>query len=184
MSAQRRVALLVGAVAIAAVAVVAAAVLSSEGDSAGTRATATEPKPREGRPPLSFALGFRDDVEARDLTRGAALYQRGQTEAAAALFAKHDSLEAKVGAAYAAWPDGTLDRLDQLAKLYPEVAVVQLHLGLVRLWSNEGDPLEAWRAAAAPQRMRDTWTFTDPIPTGVRPERATYGRWPRRGVQR
>ncbi len=146
MSAQRRVALLVGAVAIAAVAVVAAAVLSSEGDSAGTRATTTEPKPREGRPPLSFALGFRDDVEARDLTRGAALYQRGETEAAAALFAKHDSLEGKVGAAYAGWPDGTLDRLDQLAKLYPEVAVVQLHLGLARLWANEGDPLEPWRA--------------------------------------
>ncbi len=120
--------------------------LSSDGDSAGTTATTTEPELREGRPPLSLALGFRDDAEARDLTQGAALYQRGETEAAAELFAKHDSLEAKVGAAYAAWPEGTLDRLDQLAKLYPAVAVVQLHLGLARLWANEGDPLEAWRA--------------------------------------
>ena len=51
-----------------------------------------------------------------------------------------------MGAAFAAWPDGTLDRLEQLAKLYPEVAVVQLHLGLARLWANEGDPVEAWRA--------------------------------------
>src|SRR5262249_46649362 len=70
------------------------------------------------------------------------------TEAAAALFAKHVSLEAKVGAALAEWPDGSLARLEQLAKLYPDVAVVQLHLGLARLWANEGDPVEAWRAVA------------------------------------
>jgi tetratricopeptide (TPR) repeat protein len=140
------VALLVAGIAVAAVAVVAAAVLSADGDSAATSSTSTEPELREGRPPLSLALGFRIDPEARDLTRGAALYQRGETEQAAALFAKHDSLEAKVGAAFAAWPEGALDRLEQLAKLYPEVAVVQLHLGLARLWANEGDPLEAWRA--------------------------------------
>lgn len=144
MSAQRRVALLVGAVAVAAAAVVGAAVLSADGDSAGAPAQTTEL--REGRPPLSFALGFRADPEARDLTSGAARYQRGDTDEAAALFAKHDSLEAKVGAAFAAWPDGALDRLEQLAKLYPEVAVVQLHLGLARLWANQGDPTEAWRA--------------------------------------
>ena len=101
---------------------------------------------REGRPPLSFALGFRDDAEARDLTRGAALYARGNVGAAGALFSRHDSLEAKVGAALAAWPDGSLDRLEQLAKLYPKAAVVQLHLGLARLWANQGDPTEAWRA--------------------------------------
>ena len=146
MSAQRRVALLVGAVAVVAVAVVGAAVLSANGGSAGAPATTTEAEIREGRPPLSLALGFQADEEARDLTQGAGLYQRGDTEGAAALFAKHDSLEAKVGAAFAAWPDGTLDRLEQLAKLYPELAVVQLHLGLARLWANEGDPLEAWRA--------------------------------------
>ena len=69
-------------------------------------------------------------------------------EEAAALFARHDSLEAKVGAALAVWPEGSLDRLEQLAKLYPEQAVVQLHLGLARLWANQGDPLAAWRAAA------------------------------------
>jgi hypothetical protein len=137
--------LLVAAVAAAAVAVVAAAVLSSDGDSAGAPAS-TAPQLREGRPPLSFALGFRTDAEAQDLARGASLYQRGDTTQAAALFAKHDSLEAKVGAALAAWPEGSLDRLEQLAKLYPGVAVVQLHLGLARLWANAGDPVEAWRA--------------------------------------
>jgi Flp pilus assembly protein TadD len=146
VSAQRRVVLLVAAIAVAAVAAVAAAVLSSDGDSAGAPTETTTPERREGRPPLSFALGFRADPEARDLARGAALYQRGDTDAAAALFAKHDSLEAKVGGAFANWPDGTLDRLEQLAKLYPEVAVVQLHLGLARLWANQGDPVEALRA--------------------------------------
>ena len=144
MSARRRVVLLVAAVAAAAVAVVAFAVVSSSGDSVTT--SAPEPELREGRPPLSFALGFRTDPEARDLARAAALYQRGDQTAAAALFAKHDSIEAKVGSALASWPEGSLDRLEQLAKLYPELAVTQLHLGLARLWANQGDPLAAWRA--------------------------------------
>ena len=146
MTARRRVALLVAAIAAAAVAVVGAAVLSSDGDSAGAPPAMPTPKLRPGRPPLSLALGFRTDAEARDLARGAALYQRGDTAAAAALFARHDSLEAKVGSALASWPAGSLDRLEQLAKLYPDAAVVQLHLGLARLWANQGDPLEAWRA--------------------------------------
>jgi tetratricopeptide (TPR) repeat protein len=101
---------------------------------------------------LSLALGFRTDPEARDLAKAQALYARGDTDAAAALFAKHDSLEAKVGLALARWPNESLARLEQLAKLYPDLAVVQLHLGLARLWANEGDPVSAWQAAleAAP----------------------------------
>ncbi len=148
MSAQRRIALLVGAVAVAAAAVVGAAVLSADGDSAGAPSTTTEPELREGRPPLSFALGLRTDADARLVARGARMYQRGKVGEAGDLFDLSDSLEAKVGAAFTAWPNGTLDRLEQLAKLYPEVAVVQLHLGLARLWANQGDPVEAWRAAA------------------------------------
>jgi tetratricopeptide (TPR) repeat protein len=140
------VTLLVAAIAAAAVAVVAVAVLSADGDSAGAPTTKTAPEVREGRPPLSLALGFRTDEEARDLSRGEQLYVTGDTRAAAALFAEHDSIEAKVALAFARWPDGTLDRLEQLAKLYPEVAVVQFHLGLARLWADEGDPVEAWRA--------------------------------------
>jgi tetratricopeptide (TPR) repeat protein len=146
VSARRRVALLVGAVAIAAVAVVAVAVVASDGGSAASPSTTT-PGLRPGRPPLSLALGFRNDAEARDLAQAQALYARGNAIAAAGLFAKHDSLEAKVGLALARWPDESLARLEQLAKLYPGLAVVQLHLGLARLWSNEGDPVAAWRAA-------------------------------------
>jgi tetratricopeptide (TPR) repeat protein len=146
VSARRRVVLAVAAVAAAAVAAVAAVVVSSGDGSAGATASTTTPKLRPGRPPLSFALGFRSDLEAQELTEAAGLYARGDGAAAAAVFAKHDSLEAKVGAALAGWPNGSLDRLEQLAKLYPDGAVVQLHLGLARLWANQGDPLEAWRA--------------------------------------
>ena len=145
MSARGRIGLLVAAIAAAAAAILALAVLSADGDSASAPAT-TEPQPRRGRPPLSLALGFRADPEARDLDEAAALYQQGRVNEASPLFARHDSLEAKVGTAFVAWPNGTLDRLEQLAKLFPDVAVVQLHLGLARLWANEGDPVEAWRA--------------------------------------
>jgi len=145
MSARRRIVLLVGLAAAAAVAGVAASVLSSDGGSATT--AATEAKPRPGRPPLSLALGFRADEEARDLARGAVLYRKGELHGATAFFARHDSLEAKVGSAFAAWPQGTLDRVEQLAKLYPESAAVHFHLGLARLWARSGDPESAWRAA-------------------------------------
>jgi tetratricopeptide (TPR) repeat protein len=144
MSPRRRIVLLVVLAAAAAVALVAAAVVFSDGGSATSAGT---PEPRPGRPPLSFALGFREDREARDLARGADLYRQGNARAAAAFFARHESLEAKIGAAFVTWPDGTFDRLEQLAKLYPDVAVAQLHLGLVRLWAQRGDPVEAWRAA-------------------------------------
>jgi tetratricopeptide (TPR) repeat protein len=144
VSARRRMFLLVGLVAAAAVAVVAAAVVSSDG---GSATTTVMPGPRPGHPPLSLSLGFRADSEARDLRRGTTLYGRGRLDEAALLFARHDSLEAKVGAAFASWPEGTYDRLEQLAKLYPETAVVQLHLGLARLWAQRGDPVAAWRAA-------------------------------------
>jgi tetratricopeptide (TPR) repeat protein len=144
VSPRRRVVLLVALAATAAVALVGAAVVSSDG---GSRTKAGTLEPRPGRPPLSLALGFRNDREARDLERAAELYRQGNTHAAGALFAMHDSLEAKVGLAFATWPDGTFDRMEQLAKLYPDVAMVQLHLGLARLWARRGNPLEAWRAA-------------------------------------
>ena len=142
MSPRRRIVLLVLLAAVAAVALVAAAAFS-DGGSATTRAGTPEPRP--GRPPLSFALGFRDDAEARDLRRGAELHGKGNAHAAAALFSRHDSLEAKVGTAFSSWPEGTFDRMEQLEKLYPDSAVVKFHLGLSRLWAQRGDPLEAWR---------------------------------------
>jgi tetratricopeptide (TPR) repeat protein len=145
LSARRRIALVVALLALAAAGVMVVAVLSSgDGSSAGT---AVEPKARPGRPPLSISLGFRRDAEARRLARAAALYRAGKTRRAAAIFAEQHSLEARVGAALAAWPDGALERLEELANLYPTSGLVQLHLGLARLWSGRGDPVSAWRAA-------------------------------------
>jgi tetratricopeptide (TPR) repeat protein len=146
VSPRRRIALLVALAAAAAVALVGVAVVAFDGGSATMRAG--EPDPRPGRPPLSLALGFRDDVEARDLERASRFYAQGNAHAAAALFGEHDSVEAKVGAAFATWPEGTYDRLEQLAKLYPQEAVAQFHLGLARLWAQRGDPEAAWRAAS------------------------------------
>jgi len=142
VTARTRILGLVALASAAAVAVVAVAVVSA-GD--GSSEQAVEAKPRPGRPPLSLSLGFRDDPEARDLARGSSLYARGDVAAAAKLFAKHDSLEAKVGLALTTWPDG-YDRLEQLAKLYPKSGVVQLHLGLARLWAGRSDPVAAWQA--------------------------------------
>lgn len=144
MSPRRRILLFVGLVAAGAAAVVGVAVVAAGNDRA---TSAGEHEPRPGRPPLSFALGFRSDLEAHDLRRASVLYENGDGEAALALFEEHDSLEAKVGSAFASWPERTYDRLEQLAKLYPDSALVQLHLGLARLWANRGDPVAAWRAA-------------------------------------
>jgi tetratricopeptide (TPR) repeat protein len=145
VTARTRIIGLVALASAAAIAVVAVAVVSA-GD--GSREATAEAKPRPGRPPLSLSLGFREDAEARDLRRGADLYARGDVHSASALFTRHDSLEAKVGLALAAWPIG-YDRVEQLAKLYPESGVVQLHLGLARLWAGRGDPVAAWQAVGA-----------------------------------
>jgi hypothetical protein len=148
ISARRRILLLVALVCAAAAAVVGIAVVAAGSDGA---TSAGEPERRPGRPPLSLALGFRSDREALDLRRAAAMYGRGDIHRAAAIFERYDSLEAKVGAAFASWPGGTYDRLEQLAKLYPESGLVQLHLGLARLWANRGDPVAAWREAIEAQ---------------------------------
>jgi hypothetical protein len=144
VSARSRVALFVAAIAVAAVAVVGTAIRSSDGDSAVAGQTTAELRP--GRPPLSLVVGFSDHPQAPLVDQGIRLYQRGKLGEALTAFSLSDALEAKVGAAMLEWPNGTLDRLEQLAKLYPESGVVQLHLGLARLWSNESDPMEAWRA--------------------------------------
>ena len=135
----------VAALALAAAGVAAVAVVSSgDGKSAAPR---SEPKPRAGRPPLSLALGFRTDRQARALARAARLYAEGRVSAARGIFDGYRSLEARIGAAFARWPDTSLDRLEQLANLYPKSALVQLHLGLARLWAGRGDPITAWRDA-------------------------------------
>jgi tetratricopeptide (TPR) repeat protein len=136
-------------VAVAALAAAGAiAVATFQGERAGEiTAPQTQALP-DGPPPLTFDLGLRADAEARELRRAADLYAGGRSTAARDLFVTGSSLEARVGAAVAAWPDGTLDRLSRLAGLHPRSAVVQLHLGIAQAWSGVGDPRVSWQAAA------------------------------------
>lgn len=110
---------------------------------------------RPGAPPLALDLGVRTDPEARDLRRALALYGDGSKEtgrvAAAAIFRRHTSLEARVGQAVTAWPDGTVAGLSRLATLYPKSALVQLELGLAAFWAGTPGAEDAWRQAAVLQ---------------------------------
>ncbi len=74
------------------------------------------------------------------------IYDDGRRAQAGRIFSRFDSLEAKLGAAFAAWPR-TEDRVEQLGALYPRSALVQLHVGLARLWAGAGDAGGAWREA-------------------------------------
>ena len=146
MSARARTALIVAAIALLAAAVVAAAAVWSAEEVDSASAAETTPKPREGSPPLALSFGLRDDAEAVALRQAAALYEAGKRQQAAGIFGRYDSLEAKLGAAFAAWP-GSEDRIEQLGALYPRSALVQLHLGLARFWAGVGGAVTAWREA-------------------------------------
>ena len=146
MSPRARTSIIVAAIALlAAGAVAAAAVLSAEEIEADP-AVMSQPKPRPGSPPLELSLGIRDDNEARELRRAVQLYEDGRRAQAGRIFARFDSLEAKLGAAFAAWPR-TEDRVEQLGALYPRSALVQLHVGLARLWASVGGAGSAGREA-------------------------------------
>jgi tetratricopeptide (TPR) repeat protein len=141
-----RVSLAVGAIALAAAGVTVGATLLAA-DERGGQPAAAPSQLRPGAPPLVFDLGVRLDPEARDLRRGAALYDSGSRARAARVFARYRSLEARVGSALATWPRGR-DRVAALARANPRSALVQLHLGLVRYWEGRTESAEAaWRRA-------------------------------------
>lgn len=125
--------------------VVGVAALQSE----GPQGVAEAPERRPGAPPLTLELGVRSDPEAVALRRATRLYADGKRAAAGRTFARFDSLEARVGQAFASWPDSTVDRLNRLAGLHPQNAVVQLNLGVALFWSGLAGAEEAWRAAAS-----------------------------------
>ena len=138
--------LVVAAIAAAAAAIAVAVGAGGGEEPAGISGQAPR-EPRAGRPPLAYRFGVRDDAESRALLRGARLLEAGRVASAQRAFARFDSLEAKVGAAFASWPNGTVDRLVQLAGLYPRSSLVQLHLGLALFWANDGEADTAWREA-------------------------------------
>jgi tetratricopeptide (TPR) repeat protein len=146
----RRARALVGlAAAGAAALVVAVAVLQGGDESAPAAATEAE----RPAPPLELGLSVRSDEEAEALREAEALVDEGDRAAALARFqeilaANPESVEAAVGAAVAAWPEGTVEWLEELAADHPASAVVRLHLGLAFL--AEGDEEGArreWREA-------------------------------------
>ena len=129
------------AAAAAAALVVAGVVITRTTAGDAARAPLAQDRPRRGAPPLVLELGVRDDAEARSLRAAAELYRRGEWAAARRAFARHDALEAQVGAALAAWPrvrardPRSLRRLEELARAHPRSGVVYFHLGLARLWT-------------------------------------------------
>jgi tetratricopeptide (TPR) repeat protein len=146
MSPRTRVALVVAVLAAAAAGgTVAATVLIWGGDSHAARQVGLRP----GAPPfLLDELGVRNDPEAERLRRAERAYTRGDRAAAARLLAGDQSLDARVGAALARWPRGTITDLDGLARAHPRSAFVRLHLGLAFAWARRGaEARQAWRAA-------------------------------------
>jgi tetratricopeptide (TPR) repeat protein len=138
------------ALTVVAAAVVAAVVVGVVALQTGpTPAALAGPERRPGAPPLTLELGLRTDSEAQGLRRAAAEYAQGQRARAARDFAQDDSVEARVGEAFARWPNGTVDRLNRLAGLHPGRAVVQLNLGVALYWSGLDGAEDAWRQAAA-----------------------------------
>ena len=168
MTPRARVAAIVAAAAcVAAGAVVGVTLLQTRGES--TTAPGVVTKPRAGIPPLFLDFGVRDDAQVRDLSRAADLLAKKRVAAARALFARYHSLAAEIGTAFANWPNGSLDRLKQLAGQNPQSAFAAFNLGSAYLWSGRpGDAATLWRRVAT--------TFPD-SPESVQAENLLYPRY-------
>src|SRR3954468_5350696 len=146
MSSRSRVLSFVAVAALAAAAVVVFGVVATRGH------VPAAAKPRSGHPPLDLALGDRTDAEAQALNKAQRLYAANDYAQAATIFGRHRSLEAQVGSALAAWPSGTVERLQNLQATHRRSSLVALHLGLAYYWERRNaDALNAWRAAARQQ---------------------------------
>ena len=145
MSARARVTAAVAAAAVAAATiVVGATLLQTANDSA---ATATRPARPGGAPPVALELDL-DPRAAPRLRRALAFYNEGRRAEARRLFRAVRTLDGRVGAAMAAWPNGALRELRRLASARPRRAVVRLNLGLAFFWSGRRDEaVAAWRDA-------------------------------------
>lgn len=149
MSPRARVSALVAAAAAAAAAgTVGATAYQSRGDPSGREQRASVAR---GAPPFALELGLRTDREARSLRQAAALLDDDRRVQARRLFASSDSLEARVGAALAAWPRGTLPALERLTVAHRRSALVRVNLGLALLWA--GREKQARAALRAARRL-------------------------------
>jgi tetratricopeptide (TPR) repeat protein len=143
VSPRTRIRLIVGGLALVAAAVVAGVALIGRGDGS----------PGQKPPVLELSVLLGDDSEAQALRAAERSYDSGRTDDARAQFVAllrdhPESLEAAVGAAVSAWPDGTLERLRELEASHPESALVHLHLGLALYAEGQQDEAAAeWREA-------------------------------------
>lgn len=145
----RRVVLVVAiAAALAAAAVVGLTLLQTRGEHTTVPGAVT--KPRAGRPPLELDFGVEAGPEARALRRAQALYDHGDAAAAAPIFARYSSLEARLGSAFAAWQGpSSLDIVKRLAAAHPDDPAALLHLGLADYWAGRNaDAVAAWEKTA------------------------------------
>jgi tetratricopeptide (TPR) repeat protein len=135
------------AAAVSAALVVGVTILQTENGTAG------EPAGERRPPPLELGLLARDDPQARALREAESALERGERERArgrfeAILADDPDSVEAAVGAAVAAWPEGTVGALRALVEEHPSSGVARLHLGLALLASGEEEAAaREWREA-------------------------------------
>jgi tetratricopeptide (TPR) repeat protein len=134
---------IVAAVALAAAAGVAVGAVVVAGDEPETE------RPT-GVPPFVVDLGVRADPEATALRRAVQAFERGDRRRAARILQGRTSLQARVGAALAAWPVRSLARLEDLAAANPSSGAVLFHLGLARYWDGDEDgAFDAWRTTRA-----------------------------------
>lgn len=144
----RVIAIVAAASLVAAGGTVALAVVTKNEEGGGEQRA----QPLRGAPPVVLDLGVRIDPEGRALRRAERLYDRKKRSAAGRIFAKYQSPEAQVGAAFAGWPDSSLARLERLAADRPGNSLVLLHLGYALRWSGQAkDAAAAWRRAAQAQ---------------------------------
>ena len=102
-------------------------------------------------PPALELDVFAGGRAADAIRAGERAYERGDAAEASARFetalrVDPGSIEAAVGAAIAAWPDGTTDRLRELVERHPGSGVARLHLGFALAAEGEVDDARAaWR---------------------------------------
>lgn len=149
MSPRTRARVLVGLAAAASAALVVGVTVLQAEDGGSSEPGAPEADRRP--PPLELGLLVRDDEEARALRDAEALLDEGEREEARARFAdladeNPGSVEAAVGAAIAAWPEGTVERLEALVAGSPDSGVARLHLGFALFASGDVQAAEEqWR---------------------------------------
>lgn len=121
---------------LAAGATIGVTLVQTRGESTGTTA-------RKGVPPLDLQV-------SGPLAKAVTLYRAGKRSQAGEIFARYQSLPAEIGAAFARWPNGSLDAVKKLVAANPQSGLAELHLGLAYYWSGrDADAAASWKLAAS-----------------------------------